>query len=70
MLDNIIKYGFIDNPNHNIAKTFRQLLAYVHQFHQIVTKLILDDIATYEWEECQQKANLINTTFEKELKNI
>ncbi len=23
MLDNIIRYGFIDNPNQNISKTFK-----------------------------------------------
>jgi flagellar biosynthesis chaperone FliJ len=70
MLDNIIKYGYIDNPSHNIPKTLRQLLSYVHQFHQIVHKLTLDDIAAFEWEEIQQKVKFINTTFDKELKYI
>lgn len=30
MLDNIIKYGFIDNANQTISKNFKQLLLYIN----------------------------------------
>ena len=49
MLDNIIRYGLIDNPNHNISKSFRQILSYIHQFFSIVNRLTLDDIPSYAW---------------------
>ena len=47
MLDNIIKYGFIDNANQTISKNFKQLLIYINEFYQVVNKLVLDDIASY-----------------------
>ena len=65
MLDNIIKYGFIDNANQTISKNFRQLLVYINEFYQVVNKLVLDDIASYEIQEVQQKINLLNVTFNK-----
>jgi len=65
MLDNIIKYGFIDNANQTISKNFRQLLVYINEFYQIVNKLVLDDIASYEIQEVQQKINFLNVTFQK-----
>lgn len=49
MLDNIIRYGFIDNPNQNISKIFKQILSYVNQFYNIVNQLALDDIPAYSW---------------------
>ena len=30
MLDNIIKYAYIDNPNLIISKNFKQLLVYIN----------------------------------------
>jgi len=30
MLDNIIKYGYIDNPNLIVSKNFKQLLIYIN----------------------------------------
>ena len=70
MLDNIIKYAYIDNPNLTISKNFKQLLVYINQFYQVVNKLALDDIASYEMEEVQQKIQFINVTFDKELKSM
>ncbi len=70
MLDNIIKYGYIDNPNLIISKNFKQLLIYINQFYQVVNKLALDDIANYQMEEVQQKVQFINVTFDKELKSM
>ena len=50
MLDNIIRYGLIDNPNHNISQSFRGILNYISQFFNIVNRLALDDIPSYSWE--------------------
>ena len=35
-----------------------------------MNKLALDDIASYEMEEVQQKIQFINVTFDKELKSM
>ena len=70
MLDNIIKYGFIDNPNQNISKTFKEILAYIGQFYNIVKMLTLDDIPSYSWEETERKAEFIGKTFQRELRDI
>lgn len=49
MLDNIIKYGLIDNPNHNISKSFKKILNEINTFYNIVSRLTLDDIPSYAW---------------------
>lgn len=49
MLDNIIRYGFIDNPNHKISQTFKQILSEINYFYNIVNRLTLDDIPSYSW---------------------
>ena len=70
MLDNIIRYGLIDNPNHNISQSFKQVLGYINTFFTVVHRLTLDDIPSYDWEETERKVDLIGRTFDKELKDI
>lgn len=51
MLDNIIKFAFIDNPNQNISKNFKRILLYINEFYHIVYELTLDDLPQFKWEE-------------------
>lgn len=44
MLENIIRFTFIDNPNQNASKNLRRNLMLIHEFYQIIYQLTLDDI--------------------------
>lgn len=47
MLDNIIRYTFIDNPNQNTSKNFRRNFTLINEFYQIIYQLTLDDLPGY-----------------------
>jgi hypothetical protein len=70
MLDNIIRYGFVGDPQQNISKKFRQILNMIHDFSNIVNMLTMDDIPRYMHDEVQKKIELIHLTFRKEQNNI
>lgn len=70
MLDNIIRYGFIDNPNQQISQGFKQILSEINHFYNIVNRLTLDDIPSYSWGEIEEKIKFIHRAFDQELRNI
>lgn len=49
MLENIIRFSFIDNPNSNAPKNFKHTLGLINEFYQIVYQLSLDDLPGYRW---------------------
>ncbi len=53
MLDNIIKFSFIDNPTQNSSKNFRKNLNYINDFYQIVAQITLDDLPGYKRNETE-----------------
>jgi len=70
MLDNIIRYGFIDNPHQNISKKFRQILNLINDFSVIVNMMTIDDLPRYMHDEVERKIEFIHLTFRKEQTNI
>lgn len=47
MVDNIIKFGLIENPHRDISKRIKNLLSKVREFKNIVDMFCEDDVPEY-----------------------